>query len=290
MKKYTHTLEAPASFQAVEGDARTFSGVAYSGDALPDWQGSIIFDLASITLPSKLPMLISHDRAQRAGVADQFTLADNFLVAGKLLKNQHGTAVAEDADQGFPWQMSIHIESRQSEQVAAGVSVMVNGRQFTGPGQIYKNSTIREISFTPTGVDANTSAAILEYSDNMNLEQLQQQNTALTGEVAGLTNKLAASSAEVAQLKQRLIDIGKAERDGKIKELFAATRREYTEQAAAVYHQMSAEVFTAVSGDILAARASLPAALTQEQATGGPAPDMLAQLESDWAKFGSLVK
>ena len=88
-KSRTYTLEAPASFQAA-GDSRTFAGVAYSGDALPTWDGQIIFDLSSITLPLKLPMLIGHDRGQRAGFADKFTIGKSFEVAGTLLKNQHG--------------------------------------------------------------------------------------------------------------------------------------------------------------------------------------------------------
>jgi hypothetical protein len=45
--------------------------------------------------------------------------------------------------------------------VKAGATVEVNGRTFTGPINVFRNNTIREISFTPTGWDSQTSAVAM---------------------------------------------------------------------------------------------------------------------------------
>ena len=98
---------------AAATDPRKFRGVPYSGDlvtASPFWD-AVVFDLASTTAPPKVPVLVEHDRAQRAGFASLTIGTDRIDVAdGTFLDNAHGRAVAADSDAGFPWQMSVHIE------------------------------------------------------------------------------------------------------------------------------------------------------------------------------------
>jgi hypothetical protein len=152
---------APFEFEASPGGLRRIKGVAYSGDLLrhPYW-GAVIFDLSTTEAPKPVPVLIEHDRAQRAGVCS-LTIGKRIDIAdGHLLANDAGRAVAAEADAGFPWQLSVHIEPREVQMLSAGESVDVNGRKVEGPAAVFRNSLIREVSFTPTGVDSNTSAAV----------------------------------------------------------------------------------------------------------------------------------
>jgi hypothetical protein len=140
---------------------RRIFGVAYSGDLVRHpYFGAVIFDLSTTSAPDRVPLLVDHDRAQRAGVCS-LTFGERIEIGeGSLFSNETGKAVAEDADAGFPWQLSVHIEPREIQYLSAGESTEVNGRKVEGPAAVFRHSLIRELSLTPTGVDSNTIAAV----------------------------------------------------------------------------------------------------------------------------------
>jgi hypothetical protein len=152
----------PLSFTAPDaGRPRELRGVAYAGGPLAVWGETIVLDLASMRLPEPCPLLEGHDRARRVGVVSLSASATALTAAGRLLDNPLAASIAADADQGFPWQMSVHAEAGATRTVAAGQMVQVNGRDLSGPLTVWQDVHIRELSLTPTGVDAETSAAIL---------------------------------------------------------------------------------------------------------------------------------
>ncbi len=108
-----------------------------------------------------MPVLLQHDREQRVGLATLVARDGQLHASGRLLSNPLAQSLAADADEGFPWQLSVHVEAGQVTPVAAGVAVAVNGRDLTGPLLLWRQARIRELSFTPTGVDDQTSARIL---------------------------------------------------------------------------------------------------------------------------------
>lgn len=140
---------------------RTFSGVANSGKPFTYQGKRAIVDMASLTLSDKVPALLLHDRNQRVGFG-KLSIKDNALmIEGQLLDNDHAKSIIKDADTGFPWQMSAHVNSDDSYDLAEGETLTVNGQPIEYPCTILKNAVIREVSFTPTGVDNHTSAVIL---------------------------------------------------------------------------------------------------------------------------------
>lgn len=186
---------------------RAFAGVAYSGDVIRNhfFWGNVVFDLASTRAPERVPVLIEHDRAQRAGVG-QLAIGDHIRIDGTLLANASGQAIASEADAGFPWQLSVHIEPGSVEEVAPGVAATVNGRAFTGPLTIFRNSLIRETSFTPTGADAQTNARVFadaplrsipvfSAAPGAHVEELTVTDTPDAQRIAALESDLAAANA-----------------------------------------------------------------------------------------------
>lgn len=140
---------------------RSFSGVANSGKPFIYQGRRAIVDMASLVLSDRVPALLLHDRSQRVGFG-RLSIKDNaLLIDGQLLDNDHAKSIIKDASAGFPWQMSAHVNSDDSYELAEGESVQVNGQPITYPCTILKNAVIREVSFTPTGVDNHTSAVIL---------------------------------------------------------------------------------------------------------------------------------
>lgn len=196
-----------------QGGLRQFSGVAHTGKPFGYGGAQCIIELSSIKHRPSLPMLLLHDRAHRAGFG-ALSVNPTLNIDGFLLNNAHGNDVANDADAGFPWQLSAHIESQTVDELAHGETETVNGQVVTGPILIMRNSQCYEVSFTPTGVDSDTFAMVLsDDGTDAPTPQPTQSQTDQTGDDMTLEEALAAIdamkeqneklAAEVEQLKQK---------------------------------------------------------------------------------------
>jgi len=212
--------------QAEEGKKkRTFSGVAYSGEVITDhwcWD-RIIFDLDSMQIKGRIPALLDHSTRQRAGAINSHSIdhQNGLTVSGDLMSNEFGTQVAQDSDDGFPWQMSVRIEPSAVEEIQAGASVTVNGKVHQGPITVFRGGRIREVSFCALGADDNTNAVAASHSpkqfnqpedtDVTELEQAQAKAKALQDQVDALTeqNKQFAAAKREAEISALGKDLGK---------------------------------------------------------------------------------
>ena len=169
---------------------RTFSGIAYSGEVITDhwfWD-RIIFDLDSIQLKGRIPALLEHRSSQRAGAINTHSInhQTGLTVTGDLMSNEFGTQVAQDSDDGFPWQMSVRIEPSAIEEIQAGASVTVNGKIHQGPITVFRGGRIREVSFCALGADDNTNAVAANHKpksktfnkEDTNVTELEQAKAA----------------------------------------------------------------------------------------------------------------
>lgn len=273
---------------------RTFAGVAYSGEVIQNhwYWGNVIFDLHSMSVPAKLPALIDHDRGQRCGyvTASSTTDTTGFTVEGVLLSNEHGASVAADSDEGFPWQMSVHINPGSTEEVSAGTGVNVNGRIIPGPVVVFRNSTLAEVSFTAAGWDANTSAAAMSRGgnkppskgdDSMDLTQATARVATLEAENATLKAGKTAAETSLATANDALKQFGIDARTAAVKQLFSDLGREYKADADDVkkFSQLPKEAFDLTASMLreqhkpsaVTTPATLPAVLFSHQA-GQTAP------------------
>ena len=147
---------------------RTFSGTAYSGEVITDhwYWDRIIFDLDSMQLKGRIPALLEHRSSQRAGAINTHSISHQtgLTVSGDLMSNEFGTQVAQDSDDGFPWQMSVRIDPSAIEEIQAGLSVSVNGKSHQGPITVFRGGRIREVSFCALGADDNTNAVAASHA------------------------------------------------------------------------------------------------------------------------------
>ena len=176
--------------QSVEGKKkRTFSGIAYSGEPIVDhwYWDRIIFDLDSLQIKGRIPALLEHRTSQRAGAINSHSVSHEkgLEISGDLLSNEFGTQVAQDSDDGFPWQMSVRIEPSKTEEIAADQSVFVNGKNYQGPISVFRGGRIREVSFCALGADDNTSAVAASHKpkkfnqqEDTNVTELEQAKEA----------------------------------------------------------------------------------------------------------------
>ena len=200
--------------ESVDGKKkRTFSGIAYSGEPIVDhwYWDRIIFDLDSLQIKGRIPALLEHRTSQRAGAINSHSISHEkgLEISGDLLSNEFGTQVAQDSDDGFPWQMSVRIEPSKTEEIAADQSVFVNGKNYQGPITVFRGGRIREVSFCALGADDNTSAVAASHKPK---KFNQQEDTNVT-------------ELEMAQARIQELETKNSELETKNKQ-FAAAKRE----------------------------------------------------------------
>ncbi len=166
---------SPATIKAAEGNGEDgkpklgrFQGRAYTGAPMrPEgWGLPIIVDLDGVRISSQhRPVLRQHNHEQIVGHTDSVKVTTGkdggIDIAGPLSgESQHVDTVRVPASNGFQWQLSIGATPVRTEFVEAGETVKVNGRDFTGPGTISRETELGEISFVPLGADGATTATV----------------------------------------------------------------------------------------------------------------------------------
>ena len=185
-------------------ERRKMRGVAYAGGVLSYYGDNIAIDLDSLKFDGKqIPLLHNHDRDRVVGYGHLMREGNALIVEGEMLSNDHADGIVSAADEGLEWQMSVHIESRRTLTRNAGD--VVNGQALADDDVlVLSDGVIREVSFTPTGVDANTSARILSLS--LKSDKEQPMNKELEQQVATLSAERASLAAENETLKQQLAE------------------------------------------------------------------------------------
>ncbi len=178
-------LVLTAAADASSGDAagetpklRKFSMVAYTGGKMtvPGFALPVVIDLTGMRISQKsLPILRDHKLDAPVGHTDKITVGNSVRVEGSIsAANDHAREITESADKGFPWQASVGAAVTKLEYVAKGETAQANGRSFSGPIYVVRQSALREISVTPVGADdqsATRIAASLSGLFPMNFEQ-----------------------------------------------------------------------------------------------------------------------
>lgn len=202
-----------------EGKTRKakFRMVANSGDVIenhPYW-GNFAIDLDGLKIGRKRkPALRDHDSQRIVGWTHSLEIGEEGLVAeGTFTESTpDGREVLDMLRDGFPWQASVFVPPRVIEKVGPNETVRVNGRTLTGPGHVFRESSLREVTFTALGADENTDAAQLS-SDTMKIKAsvfsvspikeevpLDQQETKMQEEEAVVdTSKLDAPVSDEAE-------------------------------------------------------------------------------------------
>jgi len=170
-KSVSLTAHAEIDLSAAAGDADhpaplpRFRMVAYTGDTMriAGWRHPVVIDLAGLSVPSQnRPIRFGHDAQAGVGHTDAIGVDGGQLVASGVISRDTAAAkeVVASSRNGFPWQASVGASVDEFEFVRANQSVTVNGREFTGPVNVVRRSTLGEISFVDLGADGRTSATI----------------------------------------------------------------------------------------------------------------------------------
>lgn len=198
--------QVPVKFAEDGGDGKAavkeqrFHMVANTGKPMNHWWfGILAIDLAGMTVREPVPILLSHDVAQRVGFSDKVeTTKQGLEISGKLLAGTpERDQLIADAKAGFPFQASVWAAPRNIEEVQAGASAQVNGYTLQGPATIFRKSVLRESSFCVLGVDDQTTSSVLSAG------KVPVGETEVTVEEPSMTTpKPAAEAAAAPQPEQ----------------------------------------------------------------------------------------
>ena len=208
----------PVALATRADDVRTFKGVANSGKPFGYGGYQTVVDLAQLSHKASVPVLLEHSPLKMAGVCSLSVTADGLIAEGSLLSNEFGTQIAEAADQGFPWEMSVYAQAESYEELAAGAVLSVNGNEVTGPAVILRRCTIREVSFTAVGVDSETEAVVL--SDGSPLPDIFKQPLELS--MTPEEKKVDTLKAEKAEAEKKLKEAEAAAKKNQVKAKLSA--------------------------------------------------------------------
>ena len=168
----TLTLTAEATIEARDAagdDGATrlprFRMVAYTGAPMriAGWRFPVIIDLAGLSIPAQSrPIRFSHDPTAGVGHTDSIRIEGGQLVASGVISRDTPAAreVVASSKNGFPWQASVGASVDEFEFVKDKQTTMVNGREYSGPINVVRKSTLSEISFVDLGADSQTSATV----------------------------------------------------------------------------------------------------------------------------------
>ena len=168
-------IRIEASAEPLEGqDAEKprlprFSMVAYTGGPMRinGWRHPVIVDLAGLGIPSQnRPIRFGHDMQSGVGHTDAIQIDAGRLLATGVVSRDTVAAreIVASARNGFPWQASLAASVEEFEFIKPSQTALVNGREFSGPVDVVRRSTLGEISFVDLGADGQTSASVAAMS------------------------------------------------------------------------------------------------------------------------------
>ena len=138
------TIQAAAS-----GRPRRFSILAYSGGMLSvsGFDDPVIVDLSGLTASASVPIVLDHHPTTDSTLGQTNAITNDgrsLRLSGDITgQSQRVRDVIAQADAGYSWQASIGCSVEAQDRIAAGVSVTVNGQQFTGPIIVARRSVLR---------------------------------------------------------------------------------------------------------------------------------------------------
>jgi phage major head subunit gpT-like protein len=218
--------------QAADGDAaagpKKFRIVAYTGAPIRQgWSREpVVIDLAGMTLPSTIPIVLGHDYALGSilGQGTPTVQGGELIVEGEILAdNETARQVLALAEKGYQWQASVGADVGRHLKFGEDQSTTANGQSLVGPVRVVRASTLRETSFVTLGADRSTAISIAaeeaaqestmaEHANEKPIEEVvQAAATEAPASVAVEAPKVEARNyeAEIASLNEKVVNMEK---------------------------------------------------------------------------------
>lgn len=185
-------LLAPADGQEPQV-AREWRMLAHTGQIVSRWWGRLVLDMDGASFRQKLALLKDHDTSQPIGYSTSIERTKRGIeAAGKLVSSEIADEVLKLSREGFPWQASLMAVPSVTEEVLAGATATVNGREVQGPLTIFRKWEMHELTLTVLGADSNTTTEAFGADGAVEFQMTTKSKDAPATEPADLTAQVPA--------------------------------------------------------------------------------------------------
>ena len=209
-KETEFLFNEPVNFSKTGNEPTGFSIEAYTGSEISRPWGKLVLAVDGIQSKREMPILLNHDVSRIVGHSTWTAKDSSFRVSGVFSGSTDAAQEVKSlAKEGFPWQASIGVKPLQVVDLAVGKTMIVNGRQVSGPAEVWTESEVLETSFVPLGADGNTSvstfAAARDSKDgNQKLKAEWNADAKLRAEFAGDFETYAAYMRDIPGVKVKV--------------------------------------------------------------------------------------
>lgn len=209
-----------------KAEDNSFHIVAYSGEIIPDhwYWGNVAFDLQGVTFDKpKTPVLDYHINGNRLGFTTKQRIDKQIEVDGKFLSNAIAQGLKNDMQEGFPMQASVYIPPSSIEFVKEGATAQVNGKTLKGPGAIFRQAKIKDVTICTFGYDSYTLSTAFAEDGKQELQFNiinEKENKMAEEKEIKLTAETFA--VEYPDIHQQITTAARTEGERSQKDLFAA--------------------------------------------------------------------
>jgi len=169
--------------QFAEGgsESNDFKILGYTGKImLGHWYwGNVAFDLSGLKFyKARLAVLEHHFETSRIGFTTKQEIKKEVSFEGQFLDSENAQQMKKDLKAGFPMEASLFVEPSVIERVMEGSSVKVNGHTLKGPGSVFREAIIKEVSMCVFGWDTKTKSVAAAAEGNQEIKfNLLETNT-----------------------------------------------------------------------------------------------------------------
>ena len=192
-----------------------FRILGYSGKIIKNhfFWGSMAIDLKGLKFYKKrLAVLESHCKQCRIGFTTKQEIKDDVRFEGEFLDNENAQAMKADIQKGFPMEASLFCPPSIIERVLEGASVKVNGHVMRGPGAVFREAVIKEVSMCVFGLDTNTKSSAYADVDKQEIEFNLMENNIMAGETSiAEIESVESFAALYPELHSEVFSAGKTE-------------------------------------------------------------------------------
>jgi hypothetical protein len=195
---------------------RKFAITAYTGKELETWFGKLVIDVGGIATKEKMPVLREHARDRVVGYGAAYKDAGSLYVAGEFSKStRDASEVLALADEGYPWQASVAVWPQKVMNLKdEKTKATVNGREFSGPAEVWLESKVGEVSFVSLGRDDDTAAITLSAApgEDVSVEIIEPATSGMEVQMEFTLEILNEKAPELlAQIKKDASDAARAD-------------------------------------------------------------------------------
>ena len=167
------------------GGGNNFRILGYSGKIIKNhwFWGNMAIDLAGLKFYKKrLAVLEEHFKQSRIGFTTKQEIKGDVRVEGEFLDNDNAQQMKKDIQAGFPMEASLFCPPSVIEHVLEGASVKVNGHVMRGPGVVFREAIVKEVSMCVFGLDTNTKSSAFDAEGNQEIKFNLLETNIMAGE------------------------------------------------------------------------------------------------------------